>query len=167
MHSFYKKNYLYCPYCQTKLQTVADYLSCPKCQLAVYDNPAPATVNLFTQDKKILLAKRKHEPMAGAWDSIGGFMKNGESIEQCALRETKEELKVEAKIIKYLGSFCGEYAGVPVIDFVFWTKIIKGEPQASDDVAQIEWFNFDNLPSNFAFERTLLAVDLLKKERFL
>lgn len=164
MHQFYLQNYQYCPRCKAKLKQKADGLLCPVCNFSVYDNPALGTIVLFEQNKKILLAKRKFNPHAGDWDSIGGFVQSNETAEQAALREVKEEIGVEAKIIKYLGSLTGKYAGIPVLDIVFWAQIKDGQATADDDVAEIKWFNLNNLPKNFAFIRVQTAIQLLKKE---
>lgn len=168
MHPFYQANYHFCPKCGQKLQPEADYLACNGCHFRIYDNPATAVMVLIinSEQNQVLLSQRKFEPFANDWDTIGGFIHTGENAEQTAQRETEEELGVKIKILGYLGSFSGTYeagpTGSPVLDLAFAAQISSGEIKAQDDVLQAQWFDFKQLPKNFAFERSKLAIQILE-----
>jgi len=50
-------------------------------------------------NEKILLIKRKYEPFKETWCAPGGFTgKNDEKVEDCAVRETKEETNIDIEI---------------------------------------------------------------------
>ena len=56
-------------------------------------------------DRAILLLRRAVEPGAGAWDLPAGYLDPGESFEQAAVRETREEAGLEIA----LGPLAGVY----------------------------------------------------------
>lgn len=69
---------------------------CTVCETIHYENPnivagvLPVYKN-HTSDDKVLLCKRAIEPRYGLWTLPAGFMENGESVEQAAVRESVEE----------------------------------------------------------------------------
>lgn len=167
MHPFYQDNYQFCPRCGQKLHQEAENLACNGCQFKIYNNPAVAVMVLIINQEKnqILLSQRKFEPFAHDWDTIGGFIQAGESAEQAIHRETEEEIGVQVKILDFLGSYPGNYeagpTGSPVLDLAYVAQITGGEIKANDDVLQAKWWDFDHLPTNFAFERNKAAILLL------
>ncbi len=68
---------------------------CSECKTIHYQNPrmVVGTIPVWEEDGelKVLLCKRAIEPRHGYWTLPGGFMENGESTDQAALRETMEE----------------------------------------------------------------------------
>jgi len=67
------------------------YPACPR--LAV-------SVAVFRQDR-VLLAARTKPPFAGAFSLPGGLVELGETLAEAALRELREEVAVEARIIGF------------------------------------------------------------------
>lgn len=165
METFLTKNFKFCPKCKVKLDLKSSFASCSKCDFIYYFNPAPCVVALFYKDNKTLLAKRAIEPQKNTWDTIGGFIENGETAEQTVVREVKEETNLEVKVKKYLGSVPDIYGDtlVPTLIFVYLVEINGGEMKAQDDVAQLEWFEIDKLPKNIAFASFGPIIKMLKK----
>src|SRR5689334_16330954 len=64
---------------------------CRGCQREVFANPKPAAGVFVERDGKLLLVRRGAEPAKGRWDIPGGYMKEGETAEQAARREAREE----------------------------------------------------------------------------
>ena len=65
---------------------------CEQCNEPIYENPVPATCLVVVEKSgDLLLVKRRVEPKKGFWCLPGGFMELGESPEQGALRELREE----------------------------------------------------------------------------
>lgn len=69
---------------------------CDECDAIHYQNPRIITGCLVEHQNQILLCKRAISPRKGFWTLPAGFMENGETIEESALRETWEE--AEAKV---------------------------------------------------------------------
>ena len=71
---------------------------CGHCGLIHYDNPKIVVGSVVTFEKKFLLCKRAIEPRRGFWTLPAGFMEHGESVEEGACREAREEANVEIHI---------------------------------------------------------------------
>lgn len=66
---------------------------CAQCETIHYQNPRIVAGCLVTHGHKVLLCRRAIEPRHGFWTLPAGFMENGETTEQAALRETWEEAR--------------------------------------------------------------------------
>lgn len=64
---------------------------CEHCHTIHYQNPNIVAGCLVTLGDKVLLCRRAIEPRLGYWTLPAGFMENGETVEQAAMRETLEE----------------------------------------------------------------------------
>ena len=64
---------------------------CDECDVVFYQNPKNVVGTLTIHDGKVLLCKRAIQPRAGKWTLPAGYMENGESSLNGAIRETKEE----------------------------------------------------------------------------
>ena len=64
---------------------------CDNCSYINYQNPRLVVGCIAEYDGKILLCRRAIEPRYGFWTLPAGFMENGETAAQGALRETNEE----------------------------------------------------------------------------
>ncbi|MCS6985009.1 MAG: NUDIX hydrolase [Leptospiraceae bacterium] len=73
-------------------------LVCTNCGKIHYQNPKIVVGCLAVNDNKILLCKRNIEPRFGYWTIPSGFMENGESAEEGAIRECHEESGAHVKI---------------------------------------------------------------------
>ncbi len=65
--------------------------TCSACNTIHYQNPRLVIGTIPVWNGQILLCKRAIEPRKGYWTLPAGFMENGESTAQGALRETLEE----------------------------------------------------------------------------
>ncbi|MGK0297213.1 MAG: ADP-ribose pyrophosphatase YjhB (NUDIX family) [Gammaproteobacteria bacterium] len=72
---------------------------CIKCNSIHYQNPKIVAGCIPVWDDQVLLCKRAIEPQYGFWTLPAGFMENGESTLQAAIRETMEEANARVKIL--------------------------------------------------------------------
>ncbi|MGY8813511.1 MAG: NUDIX hydrolase [Gammaproteobacteria bacterium] len=72
---------------------------CVTCNTIHYQNPKIVVGCIPEWQDQILLCKRAIEPQYGLWTLPAGFMENGESTLQAALRETWEEANTTVKIL--------------------------------------------------------------------
>ena len=156
----------FCPKCAHRLIEKEAHgrkrLVCSKCSFIFYQNPKPTVGVFILEGEKVLLAKRAVEPFKGWWDSIGGFMEIGESPQETALREAKEETGLGIELIEILGATKDSYDSEHIVPISFIGKIVSGVPKPADDVEELGWFSLGKLPKNIAFECNKKALTLLK-----
>jgi len=97
--------YLYCTACRAKLSDHGSAKVCPNCGKQYYFNPLPnVTILITNQRAEILFIERAAEPFKGWWDLPGGFVENGESLEEAAHREAEEEVGAKLEQLRYTAS---------------------------------------------------------------
>jgi len=140
-------------------------IQCPKCknEIEVYQNPVP-TVDIIIEieSKGIILIKRKNPPYG--WAIPGGFVDYGESLEEAAVREAKEETNLDVKLIKQFHTYSDPKRD-PRHHSISTVYIAKGKgiPQAKDDALEIETFDESNLPDEIAFDHRSILSDYFKR----
>ncbi len=72
---------------------------CTVCGNIHYQNPKMVVGCIPEYENHILLCRRDIEPRRGKWTLPAGFLENGESVREGAMRETNEEARVRVKII--------------------------------------------------------------------
>lgn len=148
----------FCPFCgepNRKLKDAA-HRKCPACGLHDWRNPAPAVgcaiLRRSLDDGKreprteVLLSRRAAAPKQGQWDLVGGFVDAGETPEEAVRREVEEETGCRLVDVRAYDAAPGEYDGEATLNFLF-TGRIHGEPQASDDSAELRWWPLGKVPA--------------------
>lgn len=116
----------------------------------------------------VLLIKRKFDPFKGFWAIPGGFINEGESLEDAVSRELNEETGVEVTYLEQLYTF-----GAPNRDprkrivSVAYYALIKPESfhiKADDDAEEVEWFNINKLP-DLAFDHNVILTMAIQRLR--
>jgi len=141
-------------------------IQCPKCknEIEVYKNPIP-TVDIIIEieSKGIVLIKRKNPPYG--WALPGGFVDYGESLEEAAVREAKEETDLDLKLIEQFHTYSDKKRDPRhhSISTIYIAKA-KGIPHAKDDAAEIGIFNESSLPDEIAFDHRSILRDYFKSK---
>ena len=111
--------------------------------------PQVGTAMIITKDDKVLLMKRKGPHGHGTWSTPGGHLEFGETPEQGAVREAKEEVGVDVVDVRFrdVTNDLFEAEGKHYITVWMDGKPI-GEPgiAAEREVEEIGWFAWDALP---------------------
>ncbi|MDZ7751888.1 MAG: NUDIX hydrolase [Gammaproteobacteria bacterium] len=71
---------------------------CGECGVIFYQNPKIVAGCLPVWEDRVLLCRRAIEPRYGYWTLPAGFMENGETTEEAAVRETLEEASARVRI---------------------------------------------------------------------
>ena len=139
-------------------------IQCPKCmnEIQVYKNPIP-TVDIIIEikSKGVVLIKRKNPPYG--WALPGGFVDYGESLDEAAVREAREETDLDVKLIEQFHTYSDTNRDPRhhSISTVYVAKA-KGIPHAKDDAIEIGIFNESNLPHEIAFDHHSILKDYFK-----
>jgi len=115
-------------------------------------------------DRPIVLIKRKYPPVG--WAIPGGFVDIGESVEQAAVREAKEETALEVTLTKLLGIYSnpGRDPRGHTASVVFIAEA-SGQPSAQDDAAEIAVIDIQALPDDLVFDHNQILADYVSCKR--
>ena len=116
---------------------------CPECRVVHYQNPLIVVGCVAQRDGEILMCKRAIEPRYGYWTVPAGFMEMGESIDEGAARETREEACAEVEI----GHL---FAAVDVPDagqlHLFFSAMLIGDHAAGDESLETRMYGLGDIP---------------------
>lgn len=120
------------------------------------------TLCVVTKDQKILLGMKKRGFGAGRWNGFGGKLEQGETIEQAALRETKEEINIVPTEMSQVGTLDFSFENDPKIleVHIFHVTEYEGEPVESEEMKP-EWFDFDKIPFDQMWSDDIYWLPLL------
>lgn len=114
-----------------------------------------ATLALIVRDGHVLLGhKKKGEIGTGTLNGPGGKVEDGESIVDCVIRETTEEVGVvlHLQALEKVAVVTSHVAGIPDVEVhVFRTEQWTGEPRETDDMVP-DWYPVGELPSGQMLE---------------
>ncbi len=103
----------------------------------------------------IVLIKRKNPPHG--WALPGGFVDYGETLEDAAIREAKEETGLDVRLIRQFHSYSDPRRDPRqhTISTVFVAEA-SGKAEAGDDAAELSVFGKDDLPGMAFDHRDIL-----------
>lgn len=106
----------------------------------------------------IILIERRYPPLG--WALPGGFVDVGETLEQAAIREAREETCLEIKLISLLGCYSNPARDLRghTISAVYIAQA-HGTPQAADDAINLRTFTPDQIPDALCFDHDLILAD--------
>lgn len=108
-------------------------------------------VIIENDDKMVLLMKRKGSHGDGTWSFPGGKLDMFESIEDCAIREAKEETDLDIYDIKFDNITNDRFYDENLHFVTVYVRCkYKGEPKIMEEnkCSDMNWFLWDNLPEN-------------------
>ena len=137
--------------------------------MADYKIPSLTTdIFIFDDDFNFILIKRKNDPYKDYWALPGGFVEYGESVENAAVREAKEETSIDVEL-KDLVNVYSKPDRDPrghTITIAFTAKGDFANKKADDDASDINIFSPDELDElNIAFDHEEIIKDCLIKAK--
>jgi len=105
------------------------------------------TLAFIRESQRILLGMKKRGFGEGRWNGFGGKVQSGESIEQAAIRETKEECGLDVGPLENIGLMMFEFVGDPQLleVHVYQTNTYTGNIIESDEMRP-QWFDYADVP---------------------
>lgn len=109
-------------------------------------------------EKSIVLIERRNPPFG--WALPGGFVDVGETLEQAAVREAREETCLEVKLKVLLGCYSNPQRDPRghTVSPVYIAEA-RGEPQAADDAKNLRCVPVTDLPDDLVFDHGLILSD--------
>lgn len=115
--------------------------------------------------KYVMLHQRKRMFGKNYWGSGGGHLELGESLQEAALRELREEAgeNLKVKNVRFLGVV--NFTQLPpkhYVDISFAAELVQGEPgnNSPQETTDWQWFPLDDLPRPLfpPIEKYLIAI---------
>lgn len=111
----------------------------------------PGGSALVVDDQGAILMQRRSD--SGNWSFPGGVMEIGETLEQCVIRETKEETGLDIEITGILGIYTDPehviaYADGEVrqeFNITFYGRVIGGRIEVSSESTEVRFLRFEEL----------------------
>lgn len=129
-------------------------------------NPIPTVDVIVEQNSRILMIRRKNDPYKGCLALPGGFVDEGERIEDAARREANEETSLNIHLVDILGVYSdpkrdprGHLISTAFVGIVP-TDNLSVEASAQDDASEVEWIKLEAIDkSNIAFDHKKILFD--------
>lgn len=135
----------FCGCCGGRMQRAsAISKKCDDCGLEIFPQLSPAVLVLVTRGERALLVHARNftRPFFGL---VAGFVETGESLEECVVREVKEETSLCIKNVRYFGSQTWPFPANLMIGFT--AEYESGEIDFADnELSEGGFFSRDNLP---------------------
>lgn len=117
---------------------------CPACGLQAFPRLCPAIIVLVSRGREFLLARSPRFPR-GRYSIIAGFVEAGETLEEAAVREVREEVGLEIEGIQYFGSQSWPFPNSLMLGFT--ARHAGGEISIDEDeIEDAGWYTPDRLP---------------------
>ncbi len=117
---------------------------CTSCDTIHYQNPNLVVGSIPEWQGKILLCRRAIEPRYGLWTLPGGFMENGESTTEAAIRETQEEANARIEIGELYSMYSLPY--INQVHLLFRARLQDLDFSPGQESLEVKLFTEDEVP---------------------
>lgn len=136
---------------------------CGDCGFIDYVNPKIVAGSVVTKGDKILLCKRAIEPRRGFWTLPAGFMEEGESVEEAAEREAREEAMADIKIERLLAVY--SVPRISQVQIMYKAELVS-DIAPGPESQEVGLFDWSEIPwRNLAFPTVVWALTHYAKIR--
>ncbi len=133
--------------------------------------PVPAVGAVVWKDDRILLIRRGQAPRKGMWSLPGGRQERGETVNEAAIREIREETGVAIHVLDVAavvdlihrdanGAVEHHFTVVDVV-----AEWVGGEAVAGDDAAEVAWATRDELARYDLTPKMLEVIAIAAEKR--
>lgn len=131
-----------------------------------YKTPSlTADIFIYNDEKEFILIKRKNEPFKNHWALPGGFVDYGETVENAAIREAKEETSIDVELKQLINVYSDPKRDSRghTVTIAYTAQGNFEDGKAADDASDIKIFTFDEVENiDLAFDHTKIIKDALK-----
>ena len=126
---------------------------CDACGAIHYRNPRLIVGALPTWQDSVLLCRRAIEPRHGMWTLPAGFMENGETVAEAALRETQEEANARIELGEMFTLISVPH--ISQVHVVFRARLLDLDFSAGDETLEVALFREHEIPWESIAFRTI------------
>jgi ADP-ribose pyrophosphatase YjhB (NUDIX family) len=117
---------------------------CTECGFIDYNNPKIVVGAVALWDQKILLCSRSIDPRRGFWTLPAGYLENGESAEDGARREAREEACAEIEIDRLLAVY--SIPRISQIQLMYRARLTSPGVMAGEESLEVGLFEWADIP---------------------
>lgn len=167
-----KQRFFYCPYCGGKLayRQVENIqrLRCISCKTVLYENPIVGVAAIIINgNKHLLLGKRKGGDYQGLWCIPCGYLEYDEDIVTGVKRELKEETNLDIEVDQVYSVQSNMHnPQCHSVGVWYLARIINGNIKPGDDIGDLRYFPFGDLPP-LAFPTDRMVINKLLQDNHL
>jgi NAD+ diphosphatase len=144
-----------CPACCTAMERIGRTwgMRCATCRTEYFPPIHPAVIVLVRRGEEFLLARKAAWP-AGQYALVAGYLEFGESLEECVVREVREETGILVRDVRYV---CSQNWPFPSQIMAGFTAEYAGGEIAvdTDELEDARWFSPDDLPPFLSPRRSI------------
>jgi 8-oxo-dGTP diphosphatase len=121
---------------------------------------------VFNQRGEIALIKRGKPPHFGRWMIPGGSLEWGETLEQAAVREVREETGLDIEIetfVDFVEAMVPGEAGYHFLIMDYAARAVTGSLAAASDALEAEWVSSDSLAAYDLAPELLQVIDKARR----
>lgn len=131
---------------------------CASCGTIHYSNPNIVAGCLPVWEDKVLLCRRAIEPALGKWNIPSGYLENGESVEDGARREVREEAAAEVRIGYLISLYNLEKINQVYLQFV--GELVDGNFGVGEESLECRLFTEAEIPwEEMAFTSSVFTLN--------
>ena len=160
----------FCSYCGNAVEFVipaGDHLPrhvCPSCGTIHYQNPKMVVGCIPEWEDKVLLCRRAIDPKYGLWTLPAGFMENGETTAEGALRETWEEAGARVELGPLYTLF--NLPHINQVYFMFRARLLDLDYKPGIESLEVRLFAEHEIPwEQIAFRTVKSSLELYFQDR--
>ncbi len=142
----FEQTHRFCGRCGGRTEPVSAERArrCPSCEHVAYPRISPAVIVLVRRGREALLARSARFPLP-FFSTLAGFVEIGETLEDAAAREIREEVGVEVAGLRYFGSQPWPFPHSLMVAFI--AEYAGGDIHADgEEIVEARWFAPDVLP---------------------
>jgi 8-oxo-dGTP diphosphatase len=110
------------------------------------------------EDGGIVLIERRNPPHG--WALPGGFVDYGETVEQAAIREAREETSLDVTLVRQFHVYSDPQRDQRLHTLaVVFIATATGTPEAADDAKDIAVFDRSSVPAQLCFDHRQILDD--------
>ena len=137
---------------------------CDQCQTIHYQNPRIVAGCLPVWQQQVLLCRRAIQPRSGLWTLPAGFMENGETVEQAAIRETLEEACARVRKLSLYTLF--DLPHINQVYMLFRAELADLDFAAGEESLEVQLFDEADIPwSELAFRTVSRTLECFFADR--
>lgn len=137
---------------------------CTACATIHYQNPKLIVGCIPEWGNQVLLCKRAIQPRNGLWTLPAGFMENGETTAQGAVRESVEEANARVEIVNLFSLI--NIPAISQVYLIFRARLLNSNFYPGSETSAVALFNEEDIPwRELAFSTVRLSLEHYFEDR--